>query len=570
MVNYTTSTVDSPEYKSLICGRLDDVTKLLSHLVNAESVAIFGERRIGKTSLLYLTRDIINRTIRHYEGELIDVGFKDAIIDLEAKVEFSIAIYLNLQNLDTEKAEAFSELICREVRKDTWLGSAVPSDIGATNSTLAEIFEAVHRILKDNNKRLVILIDEVEILLEISNGKQIFRNLRGIIQSCPRIRFVFAGAEYWYKQIKDRTSPIVNNVKTFYLKSPARFAIENYLIKSSFLDIFNSPRDVDIATEAILGWCDCKPYYVQAACQVVIEFYENHQQQFSSGWQNEVEKKIEEFVKPQLDYFYENENLHQISKEILALLANYPGLTIKQISNKLGYSSRTVCNFVDDLESLEQIRKQGSEYYLVGKLIENWGRKTQEIKIRNQWSQGLKWMFSGIFILSIPLLYFYTNPKTARFSCSIPKNLEVFLEMPKSLEMNEEGTANIAIKNKSLDTIQLITVTLESRDIQYKHKTSNSSQFKIKNLDMKATKYEEMKFTAGESISGKVFTSNLLLKIENTQLAKSCSFSFKVLSRKFPVKRYLLLINSLLLILGSILAKENLFKLAPGIITSLL
>ena len=52
--SYTLSTVDSNEYKHLICGRQDDVSKLIDHIHNRRSVALFGERRIGKTSVLYI------------------------------------------------------------------------------------------------------------------------------------------------------------------------------------------------------------------------------------------------------------------------------------------------------------------------------------------------------------------------------------------------------------------------------------------------------------------------------------------------------------------------------------
>ena len=43
-IEYTTTTVDSPQYKRLICGRTDDITKLLSYFTNGDSVALFGER----------------------------------------------------------------------------------------------------------------------------------------------------------------------------------------------------------------------------------------------------------------------------------------------------------------------------------------------------------------------------------------------------------------------------------------------------------------------------------------------------------------------------------------------
>ncbi len=56
---YTTSTIDSPEYKQLVTGRTDDIATLLDHIAQGHSIALFGERRIGKSSLLFLNK-------RHY------------------------------------------------------------------------------------------------------------------------------------------------------------------------------------------------------------------------------------------------------------------------------------------------------------------------------------------------------------------------------------------------------------------------------------------------------------------------------------------------------------------------
>src|SRR5713226_2420009 len=94
---YTTSTVDSPEYKQLITGRTDDIATFLDHIAQGHSIALFGERRIGKTSLLFLIRDIIMGQVEHYRPNLIDLTLKSALDTLKAKVPpQSKAIHLNL------------------------------------------------------------------------------------------------------------------------------------------------------------------------------------------------------------------------------------------------------------------------------------------------------------------------------------------------------------------------------------------------------------------------------------------------------------------------------------------
>src|SRR5438105_4166519 len=96
---YTIATNDSLEYKQLVCGRTDDIAKLLNNISQGQSIALFGERRIGKTSVLYLVRDIINGEIDNYRSNLIDLNLKLAIDSLKAKVPHLKAVYLNLQSL---------------------------------------------------------------------------------------------------------------------------------------------------------------------------------------------------------------------------------------------------------------------------------------------------------------------------------------------------------------------------------------------------------------------------------------------------------------------------------------
>ena len=283
-IEYTTTTVDSPEYKRLICGRTDDITKLVNYISNGDSVALFGERRIGKTSLLYLLRDIINQDIREYQAELIDNDLKNAVDNFQTISSDIIAVYVNLQELTQLNIEAFLNLIYRKFTNNILINSLVDSRLFSDHLPITETFQEINSNCTTSNKLIVILIDEIENLLEdkekFADGKQVFNNLKSIIQSCPNIRFVFAGAEEWHKQIKYKTSPIAANITTFYLKLPSRYAIDNYLIKHLLSRyIPTSPKnDLEIAIKTILELTEGKPLYVQAVGQVLIQNYQKNRQ----------------------------------------------------------------------------------------------------------------------------------------------------------------------------------------------------------------------------------------------------------------------------------------------------
>jgi|GEM_PF-6593693 len=566
-MSFTTSTVDSPAYKRLICGRTDDVARILGEVVDGHSVALFGEHRIGKTSLLYLTRDIINQQIAAYQAELIDRSLDQAIDNLASKASTCIAIYLNLHDLLELTRAAFSKLLHDKIQQHPSIRAWVQPQTFSEDCSFSETFKTIDLILSDRNQRLVVLMDEIEVLLDIPDGKQIFRNLRGIIQSYSSVSFVLAGAEYWHKQIKEKTSPIVNNVKTFYLKSPSRFAIENYLIKLPLSALLQrSTVEVNRATQIVLEWSGCKPYYVQAACQVIVEFYQR-EPEFSAGWQAVVERELEESVRAVLNYFYDHDNRNAVSRQILVLLAHKPGLTVKEISANLGYSARKIWDLINDLEALDQVDKQGSEYALVGKLIENWGQKTKDIALINLWSQRLKLAGIGFFLLLIPSIYFYSNPPQKAWLCPF-KAGNVTVKMPESLESSEQGTANFGVLNEGSDKISLLTLTLKSDDIAYQDEAASSSRLALKEIDPEETRYGRMRFAATNKHFGRSFRSEILIEIDRKSASQPCFVN--IAARRVPVKKYWLLVYPLLLAVSGILAKENLFKLAASILPLLI
>ena len=578
-IEYTTTTVDSLEYKRLICGRTDDITKLLSYFTNGDSVALFGERRIGKTSLLLLLRDIINKDIRNYQAELIDADLKNAIPNLQVKCSDCIAVYATFQALPDRELETVKKFIYSNLQVNQLLNSFIDSRIFASNSKLPEIYETLEKVNKTcetNNKKLLIIIDEVEGLLDSKNddnfesGKNIFINLKSVIQSCPKISFIFAGAEDWHKQIKLKTSPVASNIRTFYLKLPSRYAIENYLIKgilSRHIPI-SSRNDLNIAIKIILELTACKPFYVQASSEILIKIYQQNPQ-FSPELQEQIMGKVEESFKGMLDYFYENENIGIISQNILILLAKNPGLTIKQIASKLGYSDEEIYDAINDLELLAQIRKEGYEYYIVGKLIENWGKKTQSVQTINPWIQRSKWTIVALLVLLIPTGYIYTNPKSVTFTCKFT-NGEVEVERPKSMELDENGEVAIKVKNTSSEVIKLLTVILKSDEIEYKNskKDDYSNHLEFKNiLANGGIKYNTMMFNSASKIDDQTFSSQIIVKTDKLVNNNPCMYDVDKRRFPFPIKKYWWIKDSLLLFASGFIARKNLLSIFLSLIS---
>lgn len=550
MVTYTISTVDSPAYKKLICGRTEDINRFLNFISCGTSVALFGERRIGKTSLLLMIRDIVNQQIGGYEEQLLDQELKSAIKSLIPINAETKAVFLDLLSLERDDNPAIITFINGKLR-----GVGVNIELKDNpQMSLVEYFEKINSALSFD-RRLVVLLDEMECL---RNNKGILGNLRSVIQSCQHICFVMAGAEYWHKQIKEKNSPLFNNVQFCYLKAPSQLPIEKYLIKDSLRGYLSRRSDLDLVCRTIVEWSECKPWYVQALCQGIIEI-KTTEGLLSDDWKLSLDKRMQETVEYTLNDFYSGHNLDKESSNILKLLANKPGLTVKEISKMLGISEKRVWNTVVDLEALDKIRKKGSGYKIVGTYIESWGKKTQDIpKVKSFWVTGLRWVIALIFLLLAIGTYVYVHPPTKTVSGEFSEQT-IFVRVPSSLEDDETGIAVVAVQNTGSTQLADLSLSLISSVIEYR--VDNSNLVELPTISPGETKYIEFTFIAN---ANNVYETKVFLADANNV---QHDFIFDIAKRMFPVKKFWGLVSLFLITLSGLISKKEIGEIAATIIS---
>lgn len=547
--NYT-GIIDDPIQKRLICGRTNDIRTLLSDIYAGKSIALFGERRIGKTAVLLLTRDIINGNIKEYSDSLLDKIFQKAIPDLQPGNETSWkALYLDCSGLGSVTQDAFYKAIYS--RLGISLDEAEPPIL------YANILKAFHHEELSEQKRVVILLDEVEALLDSGERLEIFRSLRSTIQTCPKITFVLAGAEHWHQAIKTKTSPLVNNVSTFYLKAPEPYPIETFLIGHLTQHLLEK-REIE---QALVEWTGHKPYYVQAICAEIADIYQDGQP-LPSNWKESVEEKVINKVKPTIKAFFESDNLDDLTRKILAVLAHSPGLNVPVIAWKLGASRESIWERISDLEALDKVRKRGSNYHIVGSLLEKWGRKFQENPAKKLRPLLTKWMAAIVLLILAIWVYFYTHPSPQSFVFMFPET-SVSVQMPSTLEENENGTSFVKIQNTTASDVYTLTVTLSSSDIDFID--NDSSRFTAKSIQPGEARYWSPSFTAHVPISGTTFSTDIIIVHEEV-VHKA---TFEIPQRKYPLRKYWAIINALLIGTGTFIHKNDLIQLAMSLWRSL-
>ncbi|MDK2409556.1 hypothetical protein QHH11_16280 [Aphanizomenon sp. PH219] len=581
MLNYTTSTTDTKEYKRLITGRADDITKLIDDITQGNSVVLFGERRIGKTSLLYLIRDIINNNIDNYQNTLIDSSLRNFIDGLKIRISAYKVIYIDIATLQNE-GDTIEKLIYENIKDENLFQNF---SINITSSfSLIEIFKYTKPELQQNNNRLLILVDESERLCNLSKQKQddILSSIKSITQTSPEIQFILAGAEPWYSNFKRDDNPL-RNVKFYYLKSAAPSAIREDLIRKPFLHYLNpdpnqNPPQKVIDIVEIIGnytaeWTGYKPSYVQSVCYEMKQFLQINNNELKQEWDTYVLKKVESQEEDKtLKPFYQAQYIDNISKDILALLAHKHELNRDQIINQLSHSKEEIWDKLEDLQSLDKIRKNQSEkYHIVGTLVEKWGKENIPLpSIKNEWIQYLTWTGAIIFVSLAIGVYFYTHPSLKSKSCQFisskndfPKS-QVLIYIPSSLEEEENGKVTLLVSNLDQKEINPLLITLSSLENQIQYQKDNTNLIKTESLSIGETKYYTLDFIVRDSLSKKILSSIVVISDIKKQSINKCDFDIKF--RSIPIKRYWGIISLFLTAIGGFIVKKDL----PQLLTTLL
>lgn len=254
--------VKSPE---MFRGR-EDVFKFISDNLKGSAqdhaFVLFGQRRTGKTSILYQLLD----------GRLGD-NFVPVLIDLES---------LALANSTSEFLELVAEQLAKAAQSvDIAInaparGAFANSPTGPFDQFLNELEEGL------GDRRALVMFDEYEeIERKITYNKldpNILRYLRHLVQHRERMVFIFTGAhqleemtyDYWSVFFNIALHQRVSFLKPEYTKSLIHEPVSEWL-------------DIEyLAVERIIELTNGHPYFVQLICCALVNHCNAHEQNTAS------------------------------------------------------------------------------------------------------------------------------------------------------------------------------------------------------------------------------------------------------------------------------------------------
>jgi ligand-binding sensor domain-containing protein len=276
--------------KEMFFGREDDFRFIRDKLVGSPTgliVVLVGERRSGKTSILY---QILNgRLGERFVSVLIDMQAMAVRNEEEFFERIAVAVEEKMQDAGFKIQDARYKM------------QEVSNPVHAFEGFIAEVLEAL------DGKTLLFLFDEYE-LLETKVEEGVLRPdsltfFAGLLERHPRIAFIFTGsrhleerrAEYW---------------KVLLPKSIARHI--SFLSERDTYRLIREPVKGTVkfakgVPEAIYRLTAGQPFYTQVICQNLIDLL-NAEERYVVGLNDvrAVVREIEENPLPQMIYFWES------------------------------------------------------------------------------------------------------------------------------------------------------------------------------------------------------------------------------------------------------------------------
>ena len=351
-------TVDNQHF----CNRTSEIKELTTDIDTGLNLLLYAPRRFGKTSLVL-------HTLKQTEYQYIFLDFMSIVDEHEFINEYFNAISKSLNTTADKVVEFFKKIL--KIKPNI----SVDFDISGSPSfklnflqkensaVLKEVLELPYLYAKYNNKRVVVVFDEFQEVVNLG----IEDKLRAVLQHHQdMVSYIFLGSK---KSIMtnlffDRSKPFYKSVKHIPIDK-----IEAHHWHKYITDGFetNGKKIESELIEMILEASKGFPYYTQ---QIASELFNITEKIVKSDL---VEKAIDSILEKEEDLFLNEWNhLSQQQKKALKFLVHFGGENIYQKEKMMEYNftSSSLKKAVEGLIAKDVIDTKKSSFYLQDPLFE--------------------------------------------------------------------------------------------------------------------------------------------------------------------------------------------------------
>lgn len=383
MINYFTSTTDSPKHKACFCGRQTDIRSITDWITNGKNIAVIGETRIGKTFLRYILRDICTGTHVEYSKNMIDCGLASQLADTHGELSKVNVIDLSLHTV--REGELFYTFLAEELVDLHFLKGPLSAEIMPVRLLKQLIRKEVIPRLKETNNKLVIILDEFDVVLEYSNALEVLGLLKEISEEFDCVSLLILGWRGILDRIRDKYNGYESTFadcieKKIYL-SPFSFEDSKKLVDCLAHYPFASNYNENVLN-GIFMLTGGRPNFIQYTCDFLI----SNQEKFDIATIDSCK-----FADEIADCIYKDTSVRKVIEsiwcsgfntetELLAYVAHYPGSTLSNIRSFFRkYRDFEINDCINRLVKYGLFDVQAEDKtFIKGLLIEKWGKTRKE------------------------------------------------------------------------------------------------------------------------------------------------------------------------------------------------
>ena len=252
------------------CNRKNEINELCRDVVNSQSVIVFSQRRLGKTSLIKeVFRSCKNKGIITIYVDLYAALDEEDFVTIYAKA-VAETVFGNIQKKFKELAKFFRKI--RPTFSMDQLGQmsyTMNIDNKELIPALEDVLDSVKRYADKRNKKVAVCFDEFQQIGQFKTDK-IEKIMRSSFQKHHNIAYIFMGSK------KHLITDMFNNPNRPFYRSAKPFPLGKIntdelilFIKNKFQKTKKSIDD-DIINE-IIDVSESHPYYIQYICHIIWE-----------------------------------------------------------------------------------------------------------------------------------------------------------------------------------------------------------------------------------------------------------------------------------------------------------
>ena len=355
------------------CNRQDETNLLLNNIKNCKHTLLMAPRRYGKSSLalhaislsgfpaveidFYMARSeqVIERYILNGVIDLIGkaLGPVDKLIASIKKSVKTLKPKLNIGNNN------FSLELTAEINSDP-----------ATN--VKEALLLLERLLSEQNKHAVLLLDEFQNVGVIAKGMGIEGAIRHVAQKTKHLMLIFSGSNRKLLQtmFDDDMRPLYKLCWKLILNRISAEHYKKHLLKAAQLSWKTSLPETSL--EKIMTLTERHPYYINKLCDQLWTYCDRAfgLKEIDRVWTQILEEEKSDVVK-------EISLLSMGQKNVLFYIAkgSTQSLTSKESVLSLQMTSSSIVAALHGLEEKDVIEKQISEYHIINPVLKYYAVK---------------------------------------------------------------------------------------------------------------------------------------------------------------------------------------------------